>query len=340
LPATAVLSKPFDFSLDRAPTCPRIDEFEGYARSNPLAGMPYGLPGLDEHEFSTIKRWLEVGAPYEGDEPLPVTVQQQVQLWETFLNGDSHKERLMGRYLYEHLYLGHLYFEVDAQHRPFRLVRSAVPSGRPAVPIATRRPYDDPGVPRVYYRLEPERETLLAKTHMPYALSAARMEKFRTWFLAPAYTVSAQPSYAAETASNPFVTFRDLPLNGRYRFLLDEAEFFVMNFIKGPVCRGQLAVDVIEDQFWVFFVDPQLGAGTAVAELLAREGNNLRLPAALGSDPLILVPWIEYSRLEKKYLQAKSQALEQAAAAGLRIDVSLIWSGDAGNANAATIFRH
>ncbi len=219
--------------------------------------MPYGLPGLDEREFATIQRWIAAGAPYEGDPPLSPAVQEQIRSWETFLNGESNKERLMSRYLYEHLYLGTLYFESDAQRRPLRLIRSAAAPGKPAVPIATRRAYDDPGVARVYYRLVPERETIVAKTHMPYQLGAARMAKYRAWFLDPAYTVTVLPSYDAETASNPFAAFHDLPLDGRYRFMLDEAEYFVMNFIKGPVCRGQLALDVIEDRFWVFFVDPR-----------------------------------------------------------------------------------
>ena len=138
---------------------------------NPLAGMPYGLPGLDEREFSTITRWIEAGAPFEGDEAVPVNVQQQVQVWEAFLNGDSNKERLMSRYLYEHLYLGHLYFETDSQRRAFRIVRSTTPSGKPIAPIATRRPYDDPGVARFFYRLEPEREALRKDAH---ALCAQR----------------------------------------------------------------------------------------------------------------------------------------------------------------------
>ncbi len=30
---------------------------------------------------------------------------------------------------------------------------------------------------------------------MPYALSAARMAKYRSWFLDPAYTVTALPSF-------------------------------------------------------------------------------------------------------------------------------------------------
>ena len=183
--------------------------------------MPYGLPGLSESEFATIQRWIAAGAPYEGDPPLSPAVQEQIRTWETFLNGESNKERLMSRYLYEHLYLGTLYFESDPQRRPLRLVRSAVAPGKRAVPIATRRPYDDPGVARVYYRLVPERETIVAKTHMPYELGAARMAKYRGWFLDPAYTVSALPSYDAEHliqsvrgVSGPAAR-RPLPLHAR-----------------------------------------------------------------------------------------------------------------------------
>ncbi len=340
LPTTPVLSNAFDFSLNRKATCPRIDEYEGLATRQPLAGMPYGLPGLNEREFATIQRWIAAGAPYEGDPPLSPAVQEQIRTWETFLNGDSSKERLMSRYLYEHLYLGTLYFESDAQRRPLRLIRSAAPPGKPAVPIATRRAYDDPGVARVYYRLVPERETIVAKTHMPYELGAARMAKYRTWFLDPAYTVTALPSYDADISSNPFAAFHDLPIDGRYRFMLDEAEYFVMNFIKGPVCRGQLALDVIEDRFWVFFVDPNVGDDAMVTELLARERSNLRLPAEWGSNSLALIPWIEYSKLETNYLRAKSEWLERNAV-GRKDDLSMIWSGDGRNPNTAlTVFRH
>ncbi len=341
LPPSPQLSDAFDVSVDRAQVCPRIDVFDAYAAANPLAGMPYGLPGLDDREFSILERWLEAGAPYEGDEPLSPLQQQQVQRWEVFLNGDSNKQRLMSRYLYEHWFLAQLSFDTDPQRRPFRIIRSTTPPGEPPVVIATRRPYEDPGTPRPHYRLVPEQEVLLAKTYMPYTLGAARMEKLGAWFLAPQYTVAALPGYAASTASNPFVAFRDLPLEGRYRFLLDEAQYFVMNFIKGPVCRGQLAVDVIEDQFWVYFVDPRSRSETVMAELLAGEVDDLRLPAEIGSAALNPLSWRKYAGREQRFLQAKSAALEQAAADGLKIDTSLIWDGDGVNSNAGlTIFRH
>jgi len=144
LPAGPVLGDGFDFSLDRAQACPRVEQFEAYARKSPLAGMPYGLPGLSAHETQTVARWLQAGAPYEGGLPLSAVQRQQVQQWQAFLNGASNKERLMSRYLFEHLFLGHLHFDADATHRAFRLVRSSTPPGQPLQVIASRRPYDDP----------------------------------------------------------------------------------------------------------------------------------------------------------------------------------------------------
>jgi len=46
-----------------------------------------------------------------------------------------------------------------------------------------------------------------------------------------------------------------LPISSRYRFLLDDARFFIEGFIKGPVCRGQVALNVIEDRFWILFFE-------------------------------------------------------------------------------------
>ena len=48
--------------------------------------------------------------------------------------------------------------------------------------ISTRRPYDDPGVARVYYRLRLDPSSLLAKTYMPYALSEERFALWHEWF--------------------------------------------------------------------------------------------------------------------------------------------------------------
>ncbi|WP_172202026.1 fatty acid cis/trans isomerase [Niveibacterium sp. COAC-50] len=341
LPQVDVLPKDFDFGLDRKQSCPRIENFEDYARDKPLAGMPYGLPGLTQAEFDLVARWLEQGAPDEGPAPVPAAEQREVDNWERFLNGNSNKERLMSRYLYEHLFLGHLYVSNAKDANAYKLVRSATPPGQPIQLVATRRPFDDPGVIRVFYRLQRDQEPIVAKTHMPYRLDAERMAKYRGWFLKPDYTVDTLPGYTAQTAANPLATFHELPVNSRHRFLLDEAQFFVMNFIKGPVCRGQLALDVIEDRFWVFFTDPDEGAVSDASERVQREAAKLKLPAAWGSDAGLLKPWRAYAEQEEEFVRARTAALREVAQKRGGPALTTIWDGDGHNTNAAlTIFRH
>ncbi len=123
----------------------------------------------------------------------------------------------------------------------------------------------------------------------------------------PDYNVTALPSYQTEDASNPFIAFRELPETARYKFMLDEAQFTVMGFIKGPVCRGQVALNVIDDHFWVVFLNPDRESALDSAEFLARESKNLRLPNDKPDGALMsMIEWRGYSREQLKFLKAKS----------------------------------
>jgi hypothetical protein len=341
LPAGAVLPKSqFDFSLDRSKQCPAIEEMDRFEQKYPQWGMPFGLPGLTDREYVTLTRWIEAGAPYRDPEPLSAAYQQRMAEWERFLNGDGLKARLMSRYIYEHWFVGHLYFDDVPGQEYFELVRSKTPPGRPIEVIATPRPFDHPGVDRVYYRLRRMADTPLAKTLMPYALNVPRMARLKVWFLDASYEVTALPSYAAETASNPFVTFLQLPVNARYRFMLDEAQFTLMGFIKGPVCRGQVALSVITDHFWAIFANPDLEQSEQDAAFLAQEAKNLRLPAEHESTTGI-VRWRRYAVLEADYLRAKSRHFNERFGAGNPLVLNVLWDGDRKNPNAAlTVFRH
>lgn len=320
--------------------CPAEPEIDAYERLRPLGGMPHGLPAISPGEHRVLTAWLERGAPYEGPPPLGPPALERIATWERFLNGDALKTRLFARYAYEHLFLANLWFDDDPARQFFKLVRSATPPGQPVRAIRSRRPVDDPGVERVYYRLVPERETIVAKTHMPYALSAGRMQRWQALFLDPAYAVERLPGYGGDTAANPFATFAALPVGARYRFMLDEAEFTIMGFVKGPVCRGQIALDVIEDHFWVHFLAPSDAYDQALAGFLARDANLLRLPTG-SSETGTVVPWLRYAALESEY-QAARTALYAASLRGPEnLDLRLIWDGEGSNANAAlTVFRH
>jgi len=339
-PAGGPLPPSFQLSLDAERKCPRLEQHAEYEKHQPLWGMPYGMPPLDDVEHALIERWLAAGAPAEAPAPLPAEVEDQVRLWEAFFNGDSLKEQLVARYLFEHLFLAHLHLEGDPERRFFHLVRSQTPPGQPVERIATRRPYDPPGLPRVYYRLVVDPESVVDKTHMPYALGEARMRRWRALFLEPSYIVDALPGYDSATVSNPFIAFHALPVQARYLFLLDDAHYHIMTFIKGPVCRGQAALSVINDHFWIVFADP--GAMVArTAQFLDAERGELRLPVAGTGSYAQLARWRRYVARQEAYLSAKSDFLERQLGPEEKVDLDLVWDGDGVNANAAlTVFRN
>jgi hypothetical protein len=341
LPTVTPLPSSFDFSLERGQYCPKIEEFDDFASKNPLWGMPYGLPGLTEREHATLMAWLEEGANYEASSPLGAGVRAQLSKWEMFLNGATPKEQLMSRYLYEHLFLAHLYFDDLAPRLFFRLVRSTTPPGESIDLIATRRPYDDPKVAHLYYRLQPVRTTILAKTHMPYALNQQRLSRYRALFLKPEYEVPTLPSYEPEASANPFETFTLIPVKSRYQFLLDEAKFTLRNFIKGPVCRGQIALNVIDERFWIVFGNPDSSTLDHAAQFLEKENRNLRMPIEAQSNTGALRNWLKYSGLEKNYVAGKIEFLQQHLTTPEDLSLNLIWDGNGQNDNAAlTVFRH
>ncbi|HKU37065.1 MAG TPA: fatty acid cis/trans isomerase, partial [Polyangiales bacterium] len=340
LTAATDLESSFTFQLDRQQTCTDAEHFDDYAREHPLWGMPYALPGLDAQAHAALVDWLQAGAPAgKPVEPAP-ELARAIREWEDFWNGPSPKQKLASRYLYEHLFLGSLYFKGLDERSFFRLVRSRTPSGYAIDEIPTRRPFEDPGQGPFYYRLAPRVGTLLAKTHMPYALDAARLARFRELFLEPNYDPGELPSYALEVASNPLRSFAALPITSRYRFLLDDAEFFMMGFIKGPVCRGQVALNVIQERFWVTFVQPDSKLMAAEAEFLREYENQLELPAESGSNAGPL-PWFGYSKQHRRFVAKKADFLRQELRASHPIGLDLIWDGDGSNSNAAlTVFRH
>lgn len=342
-PQSGALPATFDLSIDRPQQCTAIEGFEDYAARFPLQGMPFGLPELDAADRDLLVRWIGQGAPRAPPAPLDADLQRQVARWEHWLNADAPKRQLVARYLFEHLFLAHLYFGDD--RRFFQLVRSRSAPGQPVDPIATRRPFDDPGVARPYFRIVPLREAVVSKMHLPYLLDEKRLRRWQDWFIDAPYDVKTLPDYRPQDAANPFVTFAQIPVTSRYRFLLEEAKFTVMGFIKGPVCRGQQALDVIDDHFWVFFANPQVLDERDQERFLAANSQNLRLPAELESNAPVLSHWLIYAKAQQRYLAARAAHSQEHGKRPRIGGAQLIWDGKdeqgQDNPNAAlTVFRH
>ncbi len=341
LPDVKKLPDSFDLSLDRKQSCPKPGTFDTYARKHPLWGMPYALPAMSATEQGVVMGWVLQGGTYLPRAPMDPIYQPYVDRWERFLNGDSLKEQLANRYIFEHLAFAHLYFGAVDQTTFFKLVRSATPPGEPVELIATRRPYNDPGVSRVYYRIVEYPATIVAKTHMPYRLDDQRMQRWRSLFIDAQYDVTELPSYEDELASNPFLTFQDMPVRSRYKFMLDEAQFTVMEFIKGPVCRGQVALSVINDRFWVYFVDPDTPEIDETDEFYATHTENLTMPASTVDIYSPLSHWRKFAAQQKTLLQEMDQLMLEKLSGKGRIRLDLVWDGDGTNSNATlTVFRH
>lgn len=332
----------FDFAVDRDQQCPTIEEYAQYETDYPTWGMPYGMPNLNKGEYATLMSWLENGAIMNAHIPLTEDEQALVDTYESFLNKSARKSQLSARYIYEHLFLSHLYFsELEGPTRFFTLVRSATPPGQPVQRITTRRPYDDPEVARVYYRIIPEQGTIVDKTHMPFALNGKRLQDWTTWFVNTPYTVRELPSYDVDVAANPMTAFEALPVNSRFKFMLDNAQNTIMAYIKGPVCRGQLALNVINDRFWVVFVDPDKADLPEINDFYASQKDNLKLPGELESNTLPVTNWVKYSKQQARYLDGKSEFANKWFKNGENLTMNVIWDGGGTNPNAAlTVFRH
>jgi hypothetical protein len=338
-PTAGVLPDTFDFSIDRDFQCPTSEEFNRYADKHPLWGMPYGLPPLKDSEHGLLLAWIAEGARYSGPPPLPQKTEAEVARWESFMNGTGLKERLVARYIYEHLFLGHLHFEGDRRRQFFRLVRSRTPTGRAVDEIATVKPFDDPGTGPFYYRLLPIHQTIVDKNHMLYEIGEKRIKRLKSLFFTPDYQVAAWPGYDKEMSANAFRIFAAIPPKARYRFMLDDASFFIAGFMKGPVCRGQVALNVIRDRFWVFFFDPDQDPVSYDAGFQAKNADLMRLPTEEQSEIGITDTLATFPNLQMRYLTAKNAYL--AARPDNRNTLAAIWDGGGENPDAAlTVFRH
>lgn len=326
--------------IDHILSCPTPEEFPDYMKEHPLWGMPYGTAPLSGAEMKTLSGWLDADAPTAvSPKELSARATEEVAVWEKFLNGDSLRDRIVNRYLYEHWFLAHVYFDDLPEGPFFRVVRSTTPPGQPVAEIASRRPYDPPEVDEFWYRLRPITGTILHKTHTLYELGDARMERLQELFYGTPWTPTKFPSYEPELASNPFITYTEVPARARYQYMLDDAQYFVMTFIRGPVCRGQIAVNVIEDHFFVAFLDPDADLSVTQPDFLREVQEDLNLPGEYLSQ---LTPgefFLQYTDEQRDYLELRNRYYDEAYPDGAGLDT--LWDGDRTNPNAMlTIFRH
>ena len=113
-----------------------------------------------------------------------------------------------------------------------------------------------------------------------------------------------------------------------------------MTFIRGPVCKGQIALNVIHDHFWVMFQDPDHDLSVKYPGFLKLQQDNLKMPIEMGSDSKIFkVLASRHHDAAKAYYHARQDFYMAHYYDGLGLDA--IWKGnDKSDAPVLTVFRH
>jgi len=342
-PKVGMINDSFDLRLGRKQSCPTNNKFGEYENKFPTQGMPFAMPNLSDEEYHVLVKWISQGLPDDSNNVLPDTTVTQIKEWETFLNKSDLKHQLVSRYLYEHLVLGHIHFKNANNREFFQLVRSYSPPGEAIDVIATTRPFDNPGVDKFYYRLKYYKSSIVDKTHVVYEFSAERMRRYRELFFTEDYTITKLPSYSSEIATNPIKAFAEMPVKSRYKFLLDDSKFFIEGFIKGPVCRGQVALNVIEDNFWVFFTAPDKLRVNTDNQYMDKMSDTLNLPTQEGNTFNIFKIWTMYWDNQKKYMLTRQNDYENIPKINLDQAMQYFWDGSDSmdkNNRSLTIYRH
>lgn len=322
--------------------CPASpDALAARIENNPAIGMPFGLPALAKKDVDTLRAWVAGNAPgpteAEREKAEMVANPEAVLAWETFFNAPDKRSALVSRYIFDHVFLATIVLK-ESPGDYFKLVRSKTPPGsatqNPPAPvdmIDTPFPYTNPynyaGVDRFYYRLQKITAPLVQKNHFVWRLADADRAHLKTLFFGRPWSRKDDHDRREEAPwdiGNPFRVYEAIPVEARYRFLLENSELVVSGITYGPVCLGQTATFAVKDQFWVFFVDPKYDVSVRDPKLGLETWETFMDRSLLGNDA---------------YEGAYGAALKRLQPNGYSIDA--VWNGDRENPNAwLTVLRH
>ena len=331
--------------LDELTCAQNGEELAEYLDEHPNRGMPYGFPALTPQEYELLLTWLQNGAhgPTAQEQAALERPsrdnQEAINKWENFLNQEDAKHQLTARYLYEHLFLAHLHFSKESKEF-YEIVRSRSAAPEKIDVIATVRPFDDPKVKKFYYRIRKIHSTIVHKTHIVFEMDARQYNNINKLFIQTRWLGEPHVmDYDEVRSANPFLTYAQIPPKSRYQFMLNNSEYITRTFIRGPVCKGQIALNVIHDHFWIMFLDPQYDLSVQDPQFLIDESHYLSMPIESGSSMGIFSTFSDrYRDLYSHYMDDKSRKYR---AAGVTLGIEDIWKGNVReDAPMLSIYRH
>jgi hypothetical protein len=314
-------------SLSRKNFMPNAAEIDGYVAAHPLEGMPLAVAGLTDAEYATIMAWLEQNAPFDNEAPVATDVElAKIAEWETFLNGEDNRSRLIARYIFEHAYLFEFYFADEGLGNTFHLIRSQTPPGESPLPVAAQMANSDVEGP-FWYRLAVSDRTRCAKLHqLTLDASGDKLDRYKRIFFETDWDVEELPGYSMAERVDPLNTFAAIPARARWKYLLADVWLHRGTIAWGPVCRGDLTVGSVQDVEWDFFEDPETSLYVNDAEYREALAPYLALPEE--PEDLIAV-MASFRNFIERRKEALTEAMERLSESdGSRSRITDIWRGD------------
>ncbi|MDA3908307.1 MAG: fatty acid cis/trans isomerase, partial [Sulfurimonas sp.] len=110
--------------------------------------------------------------------------------------------------------------------------------------------------------------------------------------------------------------------------------------IRGPVCKGQIALNVIRDNFWIMFMNPDSDLSIRENGFLKQEYENLKMPIGKGSTVRLINTFSDEDiDAAIKYNQNRQILYDATYKDGLNMDS--IWKGDNDKSTPLlTVYRH
>ncbi len=315
-------------------------ELKDYLKDNPHKGMPYGFPALSKNEHKVLEKWLKKKTQISDEKHLISDFEKnQIEKFENFFNKREIKYQVTARYIYEHIFLAHLYFDKNSNNF-FEIVRSKTKTGKIEI-IPTRFPYEKIEE-EFFYRIRKIKSTIVHKTHMIYELNDFKLNRYKELFIDISWLEKPyMPPFDTKISANALKTFKQIPAKSRYEFLLDDIHYFIMNYIRGPVCKGQIALNVINDHFWIMFMDPNSDLAVKDSSYLNKNLKNLSIPNKYGENPDLLETFtiIKNYQQAEIYFNNKNKIYKKYYKDGLSLEN--IWKGNKEkNDSILTIYRH
>jgi hypothetical protein len=304
-------------------------------------GMPYYMASLSEAELQTLISWSSQGAKTPSEATLQRLAQpkvsQVIQDWEDFFNTATWKGKWTSRYLYEHLFTAHFYFE-QSPGEFYQLVRSKTAAPHKIDIIATVRPfemlygYDN----RFYYRLQKVQSTIVHKQHFVYHIYPQTMDELKNLFWKPNWNSTEAVAPFNFEKRNPFVAFEHIPANSRYRWMLKNARMLIDMDMRSENCHGNGAAGPLRENFLVLFVKPESDVAVRYPNYF-KEANPYLEMANTGTSNFIMN--FKFTSNQVKYSKVKHRHQMGLLPNGFSFDD--IWDGEGGTQMPFfTIMRH